>query len=461
MHISLSRMILLQWRTSASFWNPMKTVHLPSWMSPGQWALASAEMVFKSKIWFGAFYTCPSQASNLLIQNIFITHFDAAIVVLRDVVGKSASNTNTIQWVLYTIIEITMFLSTPNQVALLQVSARTINHFGAILASRESDWEWILGSLFDPIFHNLQRTGLLNGALEVCEQVIKFLKPCSQSDDRTVEAGYWQLRSQFILCDMGRFSDAIGMIQHTTMALVPERSLLLPHIVQIRILHRVGRNQEALQLLKRGVAASHRKYWTNSVKVFQLQLNFLLAESAAIWGYIGNGERALKHAEWAVATCRKDIGPNEDMEDQKYILIHSLVTLSNCLATLERNNEALTAAQEAVLAYTENVLHMWEDFAYTIRKQELGANAFHALSLRLVTSGTAEQALLNAETATKITASSSCWLLGTFPLSPVACGMWVRSSGLWAVETKPSPPARKRSVSCRSLSTRRRTSSQI
>jgi hypothetical protein len=45
---------------------------------------------------------------------------------------------------------------------------------------------------------------------------------------------------------------------------------------------------------------------------------------------------------------------------------------------------------------------MWGDFVYTIRKQELGANAFHALSLRLVTSGKAQPALLNAEKATEL-----------------------------------------------------------
>ncbi|KAJ7754900.1 hypothetical protein B0H14DRAFT_3600188 [Mycena olivaceomarginata] len=60
------------------------------------------------------------------------------------------------------------------------------------------------------------------------------------------------------------------------------------------------------------------------------------------------------------------------------------------------------AAEEAVSIYTENAPHMWGIFLYTIRKQELGANAFHALSLRLVTSGKAQPALLNAEKATEL-----------------------------------------------------------
>ncbi|KAJ7349065.1 hypothetical protein DFH08DRAFT_864287, partial [Mycena albidolilacea] len=45
---------------------------------------------------------------------------------------------------------------------------------------------------------------------------------------------------------------------------------------------------------------------------------------------------------------------------------------------------------------------MWGKILYTIRKQELGANAFHTLSLRLMTSGKAQPALLNAEKATEL-----------------------------------------------------------
>ncbi|KAJ7349055.1 hypothetical protein DFH08DRAFT_697024, partial [Mycena albidolilacea] len=115
-----------------------------------------------------------------------------------------------------------------------------------------------------------------------------------------------------------------------------------------------------------------------------------------------NPERALKYAERAVAACQKDIGPDEDVKYRKCILVHSLVIVSSCLATLGRNNKALAAAQEAVSVYTENAPHMWEKFLYTTRKQELGANAFHTLSLRLTLSGKAQQALQNAEKATKL-----------------------------------------------------------
>ncbi|KAJ7802877.1 hypothetical protein B0H14DRAFT_3779099 [Mycena olivaceomarginata] len=275
-----------------------------------------------------AFYTFPSHPSDRLIQNIFITHFDEAIVVLRDVVEKSHSNTVTIVWVLYTINNVVVFLSTPNQLALLQVSVRTIEHLGAILTSWGSDWEWVLRHLFNPISHHLWRTGLLDDALKICEQVIKYLDSRFQSDNVTVAAGEWRLSCYFILCDMGRFPDAIGIIHQAMIASVPKVFFLHPYIAQTRILRHAGRNQEALQLLRKGVAAGCQKYWTDNVKVFNLHLNFLLAEYAAAWEDMDNPEGALKHAERAVVACQKDIGPDEDIEYQKCILVHSLVTLS-------------------------------------------------------------------------------------------------------------------------------------
>ncbi|KAJ7349059.1 hypothetical protein DFH08DRAFT_134664 [Mycena albidolilacea] len=349
-----------------------------------------------------AFHTCPSRSSDPLIQNIFITCFNEAILVLRDMVKDLTFNLTTNEWILWTVTDVVQFLPTPNQLALLQVSARTIEHVGTILADWGSDWEWVLEHLFDPLSRNLWRTGLLDDALQVCEQVIKYLDSHFQSDDVTVVAGEWRLSHYFILCDMGRFPDAIGMIHQATIASVLKVFFLHPYIAQARILRHAGRNQEALQLLRKGVAAGRQKYWTDSVEVLQLPLNFLLAEYAAAWGYMDNPERALKHAEQAVTTCQKDIGPDKDMEDQKCILIHSLVTLSNCLATLGRNDKALAAAQEAMSVYSENASHMWGNNLYTIRKQELGANAFHALSLRLVISEKPGQALLKAEKATEL-----------------------------------------------------------
>ncbi|KAJ7367682.1 hypothetical protein DFH08DRAFT_980308 [Mycena albidolilacea] len=343
-----------------------------------------------------AFYTFPTNSTKVLIWNIIITYFDEANLVLCDMV------------------------------ALLEVLAKTIRHFGAILVSSESDWEWVLEDLFEPIFRHFWRTALLDDALKVSEEVIKYLNSHHYTDNTV--ACRWKLNQCFILCDMGRFSDAAGMAQQTTMASVPEEIFLHPCIIQTRILCCAGRNQEALQLLWRGVVAGCRKDWENNVKVFHLQLNMLLVESAATWGHLGHRERALEEAEQAVAACRKDTGPDEHVEEQKCILIHSLVTLSDCLDRLGRNDEALTAAQEVVLLYTENVPQMWGNFLYTIKRPELGANAFHVLSLRLKTSGMAEQALVNAENTTELYRMS-----GTRHLPALASNLRNLSSSLWHV----------------------------
>jgi tetratricopeptide (TPR) repeat protein len=45
---------------------------------------------------------------------------------------------------------------------------------------------------------------------------------------------------------------------------------------------------------------------------------------------------------------------------------------------------------------------MWDDFLFTIRKQELGANAFHSLSLRLMAAGESNEAIVNAKKATEL-----------------------------------------------------------
>ncbi|KAJ6488379.1 hypothetical protein DFH09DRAFT_837777, partial [Mycena vulgaris] len=109
---------------------------------------------------------------------------------------------------------------------------------------------------------------------------------------------------------------------------------------------------------------------------------------------------AVEDAERAVAARREDV-EEEDMERQNHALVHSLTTLSNCLVGVGRNNEAVVAAQEATSIYSLHVPGI-RDSLYTVRREELGANAFHALSLLLVTSGQLEAALLNAEKATEL-----------------------------------------------------------
>ncbi|KAJ7933989.1 hypothetical protein B0H13DRAFT_688185 [Mycena leptocephala] len=350
-----------------------------------------------------AFYTCPSHSAVALIGNIFITHFDQAIILLREVVDHSDSELSTIQWALC-IVGIIPFVSGANRVALLQVFSRAVKHTATILTCRGSDWQWWLNEIHGPIFFHLWKASLLEDALAELEQVINYLHSCSdRGDTEVVERLRWsQMNRHFILCDMGRLPEAIQMIQQTDTE-NPEEDVffLLPCLIYTRILQRTRRNQEALQLLRRGVANGSREYWTDGGEVYHLVLYFLLVELAAAWGQVGQPEKALENAEQAAAACRKDVDDDEVVR-QKCTLVHSLTTLSNCLAAVGRNNEALAIAHEAVSIYTQNEAQMWDDFLYTIRKQELGANAFHSLSLRLTTAGELNEAIVNAEKATKL-----------------------------------------------------------
>ncbi|KAJ7803781.1 hypothetical protein B0H14DRAFT_3776768 [Mycena olivaceomarginata] len=346
-----------------------------------------------------AFCTTPSERTAFLIRNILLGHFDQAIAILQEVVEKLAldANTRIIDWVLYTLIGVVAFASNPShRVALLHMLEITIKYFSTILVSTGSEWHHVLDS-FLPVFHHLQRTGLLNEALGVYEQVIKYLESCACTDEIAVVTTQWRLNQGLILCDMTRFSDAIEIIQQTNWMDFEgmEGFSLSLYIIQVSILRRTGRNKEALQLLKKGVATSCQTCRADNVEVFHLQLNVLFVEYAATWRHIGHHERALKFAECAVTACQRN-GDNEQKDQKKCVLIHSLTTLSNCLAAVQRNDKALAVAKEAVLLYTENVE------SDTIRTQELGGNAFHALSLHFTTFGKAKEALLNAKKATRL-----------------------------------------------------------
>jgi hypothetical protein len=169
--------------------------------------------IIKDVVW--AFYTCPSHSTVALIRNIFITHFDQAIIVLQEVVDNSDPKSSTIQWALYSIIGIIPFVSGANKMVLLQILSRTVKHTNDILTCQGSHWQWWLSEIHGPIFRHLWRAGLLEDALAELEQVIKYLHSCSdRGNTEVVERLWWSRMDQhFILCDMGRLLEAIQMIQ--------------------------------------------------------------------------------------------------------------------------------------------------------------------------------------------------------------------------------------------------------
>ncbi|KAF7357955.1 Tetratricopeptide repeat family [Mycena venus] len=353
-----------------------------------------------------AYYAHPLHTVDVLILNIFVVQFDQAIAILQAVIEKSASEGSTISWVLHSINSIVPFVSNANQKALLQLLTRTFKNWDTYLAGPRLKRKSCLLRL-KRIFRHFWRVGLLDDASGLCQQTVRYLESCSDARDTGIAHLSWV----FILCDMARVSLAVEVIHGAKKmhqlsgngAEGCDPNFLLSCIIQTRILQYTGRSQEALQLLKKGVADGHRlrKSRTNDSKDFNIHLHFLIVELAAAWGIAGRRETALEVAEKVVKTCRKRV-VDKHMQEQKCILVHSLTTLSNCLVTVGKNDEALNVAQEAASIYTHNVANMWQAFLHTIRKEELGANAFHALSRRLATCGNLEQALLHAEEATAL-----------------------------------------------------------
>ncbi|KAJ7782531.1 hypothetical protein DFH07DRAFT_790986 [Mycena maculata] len=95
--------------------------------------------------------------------------------------------------------------------------------------------------------------------------------------------------------------------------------------------------------------------------------------------------------------CRRAVDVT-NVERQKCALVHSLTTLSTCLAAVGRDEDALVVSEEAAMIYGLSVSNMWLD-TFIFRTQELGANAFHSLSLRLAGFGCLDEALEHAEQA--------------------------------------------------------------
>ncbi|KAF7357867.1 Tetratricopeptide repeat family [Mycena venus] len=347
-----------------------------------------------------AYYTHPSHTFDLLMRNIFVTHFKQAVQVLQETVEELSLKSDIIPWALYTVVDIVPLVSKTESITLLQIMTKKIPHLGTILAHWRHDFRWLFDFILIPIFVHLWSAGLLDDALAEWDGVIAYFRSCSNADAE-VNARQWQfqLSQPFVLCDMGKIPSAIAIIQQTDMILQDWVCSLLRCLIRTRILRRTGRNQEALQMLKR----ERTRYWPDEGQVFNPYLCFLPAELAAVWDIVGRPDIALKEAERAVATCRRKVD-DTDVEAQKCTLVHALTTFSNSLAAVGRNDEALAVVQDAVAIYTQNAEDMWEGLVnlLTIRKEELGANAFHSLSLRLATFGRQKEALINANKATEL-----------------------------------------------------------
>ncbi|KAK6996998.1 Tetratricopeptide repeat family [Favolaschia claudopus] len=358
------------------------------------------------------FYTDASERYiTPLIRNIWVAHFQQAISTVKtqchnfDLLG--------FQCFLNTTCGLFQFSSKADCVGLLKVLASGIERLRTKRIHPHSKMH-MKEHFVCPFLYTCQYAlnyGLVDEGLQLSEQIIKYLK--SWQSHTKQNAGLWLgcfLRFQIsILCDATRFSEAIQLVHHTVARLLTGNggTGLSEDIFRFgyclgkaRILKRLGRHSEALQIIRKAVAADVQVF-KHKPTIPRLHLYFLLVEQAAVSGFIEVPQTALAYAEQAVTACQ-EVDINLPVEHICCIQIHSFTTLSNCLAAVGRNDEALDVAQKAMSLYTPNAKEIWTELEFTIRRQELGGNAFFALSRRLVTSGDKEQALPNCEKAIKL-----------------------------------------------------------
>ncbi|KAK7001304.1 Tetratricopeptide repeat family [Favolaschia claudopus] len=334
-----------------------------------------------------------------LMQNILVAHFLPAMDALHAVTHEPVFNMLS----LYAILNITrvafLFLSEAEHAVLLRVVAGAVGHFRASAVPLDPTWEPLfVRPLYDLCVLCL-RTGLLDEGFAFCSSVVAYLQTQVSA---VTAADPWQKKIErlqiFTLFEAARLSAAIGCAQQTMVMPFNEEDdieFFLSCIDRTRILRRIGRHSEALHVVNRAIKTVSPVYWKDGRTV---DLSLFLTELTLIWSGLEQPQKALVNAERVVAAC-EEVNIGDADEELLCVQIHSWIILSNCLAALGRQEKALETAQIAVSSYTQNAEKMWEDFLFMIRKQELGGNAYFALSLRLAASGESEQALLSGQHA--------------------------------------------------------------
>ncbi|KAJ7782553.1 hypothetical protein DFH07DRAFT_791049 [Mycena maculata] len=371
-----------------------------------------------------AFYLYPSQIPLLaLVQNIFIAHFEEATVILRDAVASfmTASSLSKSQstWIFWGLCNTLDFapLSQLRKLNILAIMSEITHHFRTIATSTSSSRS-CRDSFINALtwsFWGFWSAGFLPDALATADESIKYFHSlAAENVDEVDQLRWFQVRRIFVLCDMGQIAEARQAAKELKMLF---RSFMGPEatrdskddflrycVIQTRIIQRSGEDQKALQFLQKVVSEAGKPDWTKGEQVFVFSFNFLLAELAAAWGRTRQPGNALISAQQAVTVCRKVA--EEYPDEQICSLVHALTILSDCLAAVGRNEEALKAGLEAVTTYTQHVSGIRGLF-FIIRRQELGANAFNCLAHRLATSQQLAESISNAEKAIDLGRESS------------------------------------------------------
>ncbi|KAK7006011.1 Tetratricopeptide repeat family [Favolaschia claudopus] len=358
------------------------------------------------------FAEAPEDCNEALIQNILVARFPQAIEALRVVIQSPVFDKFVLASVLPITCAVLPHLSPAEYVALLRVLAEAVEckscHTVLDTLTLE-EWKMHLAPELQLICEHAKKTGVVDEGISLCQEIVTYLE--SQFDARLqavmwlqVFLGLWLV----LLCDAARFPDVVDLVKRKGSRFPASGDLasneswyLSLWAIKAHILQRVGRHKEALQLLRTGVADRIRKFWAEG-PAFDIQLYLLLPQLAWAWKQVGEPVKALEYAKKAVAACHDVDTQDTKKEELLYVQIHSLTTHSNCLVAVGRIDEGLESARKAVSLYTTYSPrgHTWNNIIFPIRGQELGGNAFFALSLRLLAVDDKEESLSNGRRAT-------------------------------------------------------------
>ncbi|KAJ6488367.1 hypothetical protein DFH09DRAFT_1455660 [Mycena vulgaris] len=337
-----------------------------------------------------------------LIKDIFGTHFHQATRAIHQMISKLMTDPHSdpviLEWVLADVVfAILPLVTRAQQLVLMEIMMKVVGHLRTVMPTPSFQtasvlWYFSCG---------LWTAGLLNEVMPIIDEALEYRR-CGLAGDNDHTEDWlreWIVNRTFVLCDMCRIPEAIAAAQEARPIFALDTDILRYHAIRIRLVQRTGRDREAIQLL-RNVVSEVGLFWTEDDVDTRCYTQILLADLAEIRRRTGQFRNALTDAERAVAAGRKDVAmKHESMAPAERSLVHALSTLSNCLAAVGRNDEALAASEESTSRYKLSA--SWNGL-YALRREELGANAFGALSLRLATSGQLEAALLNAEKAIEL-----------------------------------------------------------
>ncbi|KAJ7646583.1 hypothetical protein FB45DRAFT_178121 [Roridomyces roridus] len=351
----------------------------------------------------------PPDGVNELVIYAFTVHFDESLAILRDVVSSLLTNPTlltsdgAIYWALNDIQDTVIPAVPPkNRLALIEIADSIIAHYRRTRSSIPPLGKDLVSGLVAASSWALWSAGLFDTALarvnEAIERRTSYLrKDDPESTDQLFEI---QIRRPFIVYDTGRILDAMQAAQMTApTGAATKLDVLWLSWLQARIYRRVGQYRKASTLLTTAMANAEKDPKLEG----RLDLWFptAFAELAAIRNHLGQSQKTFQQVEQVIV-----VGRQRDFEHAtertRYTLIRYLLILADCLARFGRNEDALAAVEEATSFYIENKTDMWRYFFYMPRTlQELGAECFYSLSLRLEATGKLEAALERAEEATK------------------------------------------------------------